>query len=247
MHADVEDLRDFYASPLGQVSRRLIRRCIKKAWAGRRIETLIGLGYACPYLETFRSDSRRIGAIMPTRQGALVWPSSGPKQSVLADEEDLPLPDNFVDSMIVVHGLEMADRAHLMLREMWRVLSPEGRVVIVVPNRRGVWARTDVTPFGYGRPYSRGQLEKLLVDAMFTPTAWDHALFMPPLYRNAFLRSAIAWERIGARFTPGFSGVIVVEATKEVQAPAGKLQRTRVLPELIPVGGLVPKPTRRDV
>lgn len=242
MHSDVAELRDFYASPLGQVSRRLIRRCMRGAWADRQIETLIGLGFACPYLDTFRPQAKRIGAIMPTRQGALVWPTKGIKQSVLADEEDLPLPDNSVDSMIVVHGLEMADRANQMLREMWRVLTPEGRVIIVVPNRRGIWARTDMTPFGYGRPYSRGQLERLLLEAMFTPQSWDNALFMPPLGRNVFLRSAIAWERIGARTASGFSGVLIVEAKKEVSAPIGKLQRARALPQLLPAGSLVPRP-----
>lgn len=246
MHCDVEDLRDFYTTPLGHVSRRLIARCIRRAWPHQPVETLIGLGYASPYLASFRGEARRIGAIMPTRQGALVWPHNGPKQSVLADEEDLPLADNSVDAMIVVHGLEMADRAHQVLREMWRVLLPEGRVIIIVPNRRGIWARTDSTPFGYGRPYSRGQLEKLLIDHMFTPRQWDHALFMPPLARNFFVRSAVAWERMGGRFAQGFSGVLVVEAGKEMAAPAGKVSRAKAMPDLIAVGGLVPRPTSRE-
>ncbi|MEL7049997.1 MAG: methyltransferase domain-containing protein [Pseudomonadota bacterium] len=243
MHSDVADLRDFYATPLGHVSRRLISRPIRNALQGRRLETVIGLGFAAPYLGAFRSDARRIGAIMPTRQGALVWPTKGPKQSILADEEDLPLCDNSVDGMIVVHGLEMVDRAQQVLREMWRVLAPEGRVIIVVPNRRGIWARTDTTPFGYGRPYSRGQLERLLVDAMFTPHSWDYALYMPPLARNFFVRSSVAWERMGARVAPGFAGVLVVEASKEVSAPAGKLKRAPAMSGLLPVGKLVPKPS----
>ncbi|MEO1206706.1 MAG: class I SAM-dependent methyltransferase [Pseudomonadota bacterium] len=242
MHSDVADLRDFYATPLGQVSRRLISRRIRTAWQGRSIDTMIGLGFAAPYLGAFKAETRRIGALMPTRQGALVWPTKGPKQSVLADEEDLPLADNSVDALLVVHGLEMADRAQQVLREMWRVLAPEGRIIIVVPNRRGIWARTDSTPFGYGRPYSRGQLERLLIDAMFTPHTWDNALYMPPLARNAFVRSSVAWERIGPRIARGFSGVLIVEASKEVSAPAGKLQRVRAMPNLLPVGKLVPQP-----
>ncbi|MEO1282894.1 MAG: class I SAM-dependent methyltransferase [Pseudomonadota bacterium] len=242
MHSDVADLRDFYATPLGQVSRRLISRPIRKAWQGRSMETVIGLGFAAPYLGAFKADARRLGAMMPTRQGALVWPTKGPKQSVLADEEDLPLADNSVDALLVVHGLEMADRPQQMLREIWRVLAPEGQVIIVVPNRRGIWARTDSTPFGFGRPYSRGQLEQLLIDAMLLPKNWDYALYMPPLARNVFVRSSVAWERIGHRFASGFSGVLIVEASKEMSAPAGKLQRVRAMPDLLPVGKLVPRP-----
>ena len=45
-----------------------------------------------------------------------------------------------------------------LLREVWRVLAAGGRLLAVVPNRRGVWARIDTTPFGHGRPYSRSQI-----------------------------------------------------------------------------------------
>ena len=37
-----------------------------------------------------------------------------------------------------------------------------GKLVIVTPNRRGLWARFEHTPFGTGRPFSRGQLTELL-------------------------------------------------------------------------------------
>ena len=100
-------------------------------------------------------------------------------------------------------------------------ISPDGRLMLIVPNRRSMWARLDSTPFGNGRPYSRGQLERLLADAMFTPIDWTHALHKPPFERRFILRSAANFERLGARVTPTFGGVIIVEAKKEVMAPAG--------------------------
>ena len=116
----------------------------------------------------------------------------------------LPLPDASVDQLLCVHCLEVAERAGPLLREMWRVLAPEGRLLLIVPNRRGLWARFDTTPFGHGRPYSRGQLERLLTDALFTPLEWTSALYMPPLDRQWLVRWATAFERIGARLWPGF-------------------------------------------
>lgn len=107
--------------------------------------------------------------------------------------------------------------------------------MMIVPNRRGLWARTDRTPFGFGRPYSRGQVEMMLKDALFTPIEWGEALYLPPFSRNTLLRSAVAWERMGARLTPGFAGVIIVEASKQVVAPIGKVRRVRILPDLVPV------------
>lgn len=246
MHIDVAMLRDFYGSPLGQVVRRLIAGRIRARWRNGAPGTLIGLGYPVPYIGAFRGEARRLGALMPGPQGALVWPRDGLKQSVLIDEEALPLPDNSVDRLLVVHGLEMAGRVRPVLREMWRVLAPEGSLLMIVPNRRGLWARTDRTPFGYGRPYSRAQVETMLKDALFTPVEWGEALYVPPFNRDMLLRSAVAWERMGARLTPGFAGVIIVEASKQVAAPIGKVRKVRILPDLVPVPGQLAGAKRSD-
>ncbi len=237
MQLDVTDLRDFYARPLGQVARRIIARQVRQHWPSVRGQTIIGLGFASPYLGSYRSEAGRVGALMPASQGALVWPPSGPALSVLVDDDHLPLPDNSVDRLLAVHCLEAAERVQQLLREMWRVLAPDGRLLLIVPNRRSIWARFDTTPFGHGRPYSRRQLERLLGDALFTPMDWGHALHMPPLERRFMMRSALTFERFGNRLTPTFGGLIVVEARKDVMAPLGtglKAKRAGVL-----VGGLV--------
>lgn len=235
MHVDVTDLRDFYHTPLGQIVRRLLTHRLRARWRHLDGQTLIGLGFATPYLGAFRGEALRVGAFMPMAQGALVWPPDGPRMTVLVEEEQLPLPDSSVDKLLAIHCLEGAERVGPLLREMWRVLTPQGRLILVVPNRASMWARFDTTPFGYGRPYSRRQLEELLGDAMLTPTDWSHALYVPPFERRILIRSATAFERMGSRFSPGFGGVIIVEAKKEIMAPAGKRVRVRSR-----VGSLVP-------
>jgi SAM-dependent methyltransferase len=235
MQVDVADLRDFYATPLGQVVRRLLSHRIRARWRAPHCETMIGLGYPTPYLGSFRGEVSRLGALMPAAQGALVWPATGRTSSVLVEEERLPLPDASVDRLLCLHALEVADRPGPFLREMWRVLTPEGRLLMVVPNRRGVWARTDATPFGQGRPFSRRQLETLLEGALFTPIDWGSALHFPPIANRMLLRSATAWERAGARIGSAFAGVIIVEARKELVAPLGKPAKARALRELVPV------------
>lgn len=230
MHLDVETVRDFYATPLGQVVRRLLGHQVRARWPSVKGQTVMGLGYPTPYLGIYRNEARRVGALMPAGQGALVWPSSGPVRSVLVEETHLPLPDNTVDRLLAVHCLEQAERAGPLLREIWRVLAPEGSLVLIVPNRRGVWARLDRTPFGHGRPYSRGQLQQLLIDALFTPVTWSNALHIPPLdHRFILHRSAAAWERLAGRVSPSFGGVIIVEAKKEMMAPIGKVVRARAV------------------
>jgi SAM-dependent methyltransferase len=216
MALDVVELREFYGRPLGGAVRRLLTHRIRTRWRSTQGTCLIGLGFAVPYIGMFRGEASCLGALMPAPQGALVWPSSGRTQSALVDEAMLPLADACVDRLLAVHCIEAAERTGPMLREMWRVLKPEGRLLLIVPNRRGVWARLDITPFGHGQPYSRGQLQRLLNDALFTPLEWTGALYLPPIDRPWLLRWSTMFERVGARLWPGFAGVMIVEARKEL-------------------------------
>jgi SAM-dependent methyltransferase len=236
MSLDVVDLRNFYAQPLGIVARRIIGRSIRARWADVRGMRVVGMGYATPYLGLFREEAERCLALMPAAQGVVKWPSARPTLAALVEESDLPLPDAAADRMLIVHAVEMSEDVHALLREAWRVLAAGGRLLAVVPNRRGLWARMDTTPFGHGRPYSRSQVMHLLRESWFTPTGWSEALYVPPIGRSWFLRSAAAWERVGATLSAPFAGVHIVEATKQVyRAIPAKRERRRLVPALEPV------------
>lgn len=236
MYLDVVDLRSFYAQPLGVVTRRLVSRAVRARFNNVQGLSVLGIGYATPYLGVFRGEAERCIAVMPAAQGVVRWPSAAPTLAALADETALPLPNASIDRVVAVHLLEMTPDAAEMLREVWRVLAPGGRLLAVVPNRRGVWARLDTTPFGNGRPFSRGQVVRLLREALFTPSGWDEALYFPPVSNNWLLRTAVAWERVGARLSLPFAGVHVVEATKQLYRPAA-VKRPALAPMLEPVFG----------
>ncbi len=218
MYIDVIDLKEFYARPLGAVARRLISNRVRGLWRDVKGMYVFGLGYAAPFLSVFRGEAARVGAFMPAAQGVIGWPDEGPYRTALVEDVALPLPDSSADRVLVIHSLETTEATQAMLREIWRVLAPGGRVLLVVPNRRGLWARLDTTPFGHGRPFSRVQLSRLLRDALFSPVEWSHALYMPPFSWHVLVRAAAAWERFGTIMWPAFSGVILVEATKQVNA-----------------------------
>ncbi len=238
-HHDVVELRAFYHQPLGGIVRRLLTQRIRARWRNARGCRLVGLGFAVPYIGMFRDEAAGMAALMPAHQGAVVWPKNGNVLSALVDEVQLPLPDASVDLLLCVHCLEVAESTRPMLREIWRVLAPEGRLLLIVPNRRGIWARLDTTPFGHGRPYSRGQLERLLGDAMFTPLEWTSALYMPPLNRQWLVRWATVFERMGARLWPGFAGVIIVEARKELMGAVPKGTPAKGKRQLAPAQGVL--------
>lgn len=231
MASDVVDLRDFYRTALGQVARRMLRRAIQRVWPDLRGTRILGLGYATPFLPALAPGTERTIALMPAALGVLGWAPSGLNLVALADEAELPFADYSIDRVLLIHALETADETRAMLREIWRVLAGGGRVLIVAPNRRGIWARLDRTPFGAGRPYSMSQLSRLLREEQFTPLASDAALFIPPVDSRMMLRSAPAWERIGRRWFPTFAGVFLVEAAKQVHAKpaAARAPRRRLV------------------
>src|SRR5207248_313930 len=170
-------------------ARQLINRGIRERWPDATDLRVLGIGYPTPYLGLFREDSERCLAFMPAAQGVLKWPTGRPALATLVEEFSLPLADAAIDRILLVHALEMSDDPEGLLREVWRGVAPSGRMIAIIPNRRGVWTRTDATPFGHGRPYSRSQITQLLRQTWFTPTAWGEALFIPPVAGGWFLRS----------------------------------------------------------
>lgn len=247
MNADIVDLRDFYNSRLGQAAARAITLGVAPLWRPIGQERLVGLGYTLPYLDRFAADAEDALAFMPAAQGAVNWPLDAPSRTALVDPADLPLGDASIDRVLMVHALEFVENPGAMLAETWRVLAPGGRLVIVTPNRRGLWTRLDNTPFGSGRPWSRGQASRLLREAMFTTSGFSEALLFPPFRRSSLLNLAPALERGGRRLWPLFAGVIVIEATKLVYRgiPVRKRERARLRvgrPVLVPHGaGALPR------
>jgi SAM-dependent methyltransferase len=224
MFADVVELRDFYTGRTGLVARHLIRRHVRAIWPDLGGQRVLGLGYTTPYLRQFREEAERVMAFMPAQQGVLRWPPEGPNAVALSDEATLPLPDYSIDRVLLVHALEHTEQLRPLLEEIWRVLMGDGRLLVVVPNRRGVWARLERTPFGHGHPYSASQLSNLLREQMFLPMHTSHALFIPPTGARTVLATAPAWERIGTRWFSRFGGVVMMEAGKQVYALNRPLQ-----------------------
>ena len=235
MHLDVIDLKAFYASPLGQVVRRLLGARLKSRLGNLKNARVFGLGFATPYLGAIRSDADVLGALMPAQQGVIRWPEGNANETVLVEEAELPLRDDSADRILLVHVLEWSGNAGELLRELWRVLAPNGRLLIVVPNRRGLWAQLDTTPFGHGQPYSRSQLAKLLKEAMFSPEDWQYALYMPPFGWRVLLRWPVFFERLGLVLWPAFSGVIIVEASKQVYGALPAKARAKMRRQYAPV------------
>lgn len=235
MATDVQAAAQFYATRGGAVAARLLRERLLSTWPDLGGQSLLGLGYTLPYLRAWRGPgahrAARIVAVVPAQLGVARWPPDGPGLACVAEEGALPFHDLSFDRVLMVHGIESADSARAMLREVWRVLKDDGRLLVVAPNRSGIWAHAEHTPFGQGQPYSPGQIGRLLTRSLFRVERRESALFVPPMQSRVVLKGARLWEKGGRGAAPRLAGVTITEATKDLYGavPAGKKRHPRTV------------------
>ena len=221
MHLDVLDLRNFYyRSALGRAAQKIVRDELVTWWPDVKGQTVAGFGFAVPLLRPFLGQARRVIGLMPGPQGVMPWPAGMPNVSVLCHETLWPLDTGVVDRLVLMHGLETSENPSALLDQCWRVLGPGGRAVFIVPNRAGIWSRSDNTPFGYGRPYTMGQLEAQLRKHRFVVEKSRSALYLPPSSKRFWRKFAGPLEKFGHQL-PIFAtgGVLMVEVSKQMAAP----------------------------
>jgi SAM-dependent methyltransferase len=257
------DLEQFYASRKGQLARRLVGLQLRQLWPDVTGKTIVGLGFAAPYMDVFAEQAAQTIALVPSSMGAGRWPEEGPNRLAIFQEDEIPLADQSVDRILMVHALETCRSLDRLMREIWRVLADDGRIVLIVPNRHGLWCLSDTTPFGQGSPFTAGQLQRLLARHLLVRGEVRRAMFVPPWNLKLLQRMAIPLERAGQRLWPELSGILLAEAEKQLYlgAPSFQIAQPRrrryvVMPETaaartsttVPVRMLAPndrRPPRR--
>lgn len=218
MAGDAHSAASFYGTACGSVACRLLREQLLKLWPDLSGQALLGLGYAGPYLRAWRGQAARCIAAAPAQVGVARWPVDGGNLACGVEETALPFPDLFFDRVLLIHGLEASENSRALLREVWRVLKDDGRLVVVAPNRVGVWAHVERTPFGHGRPYSPSQIERLLAANLFRVERRGVSLYVPPTTMRLVLRMAPVLERSGRWLAPNLGGVTITESVKDAYA-----------------------------
>ena len=227
MAIDIVDLTRFYETSLGgHVATHLVDE-ISRIWpqAAGPHDAVLAYGYGLPLAEPLWPDADW-QFLMPAQQGALAPQENDPPR-ILGDERQWPMRTESVNRLVMLHGLEAANHLDALMEQAWRVLVPNGRAIFIVPNRRGFWARRDQTPFGAGRPFSSGQLRKLLRRTGFVQGQNRAALFLPPYLPERLMR-ALGWvDRPATLLLPQLGGVWLIEAVKKIPAPTGSKMALR--------------------
>lgn len=217
MRQDAATLQTFYQSSLGQHVAAQLKRRLQALWPDMARVAVLGHGYVTPLFDALPPTTKARLASMPGAQGATRWASGQTGVStVLSEEDNLPFMTGLFDRVIILHGLEETANVDRLIEEAWRVLVPEGRIVVIASNRLGLWSRSDRTPFGHGRPWTRLQVSRLLTKANFRISAWSHALHTPPVRSDLILKFSNTIDKAGEALTPNLAGVVMVEAIKRL-------------------------------
>ena len=155
MRQNVIDLEKFYATPLGHAAQTMVQR-----WPDLSGQELLAYGYGSPHLTPYIDHTKRAILAMPGPQGAIAQRSRRGGITCLVEDDRLPFSDAQFDNVLVAHGVEDTDNLQTLLGELWRVTKPEGRIIVIAANRSGLWARSEKTPFGSGRPFTRSHMRR---------------------------------------------------------------------------------------
>ena len=215
MYLDVKEIKDFYyRNTLGRAAKTSINKGLSNIWPETSGLNVVGFGFSLPFLSQYLDSARRVIALMPAQMGVLAWPKKDTNVSVLVDEKRWPIDTGHVDRLIVSHSLEHTIDPSTLLAEAYRVLGPGGRALFIVPNRAGLWSRSDGTPFGHGKPFSSGQLETQLRLHGFLPEKQFSALYMLPSKNRSLQKFAPFLEKIGKKLPFLVGGLVMLEVSK---------------------------------
>ena len=241
MYLDAQYLNKFYeTTKLGSIVKKTINSGIESFWSDNKNQNIVGYGFPSPLIDSLTGRERRVTLLMPGAQGVVGCPNGKENVSVLCEDSLWPLPPGETDKLVILHGLEVSEKVTALLNECWRILAPNGKMLCVVPNRTGLWCRNEISPFGFGRPYTLHQLESLLLGHGFLPGKHKGSLFSIPSQKLFWLRMSYAFERVGWRILPYYAGgILMLEATKQISTPKRVYKKINLR---VSLGALSPRP-----
>jgi SAM-dependent methyltransferase len=216
---NIIELRQFYASKLGKLVRRDLSRAIMRHFHNLPThKTMAGLGFAVPYLRQYLHYNASIIPVMFSHMGGMYWPSDEANSTVLAHENTLPFDDEKLDYVLLIHALEHSLHINNLMIEVARCLKPNGRALIIAPNRRGLWQFRSDNPFGSGNSFHEAQLKHRAELAGLSLVKTSSALFYPPSNNRFIQKIALLWEYAGLLLFPNLGGVVLMEFEKHIYA-----------------------------
>lgn len=211
------ELKHFYRSRFGRMTHRILGHALLHRVRGES-KKILGIGYCLPYLSGWKERGHSVFSLLPAQSGGSAWPTDAPSRACIAYESLLPFSDQSMDAVLLAHVLEFTPQCESMLREITRVLKPNGKLLILAPNALGTWARINTTPFACGNAFMPFLMQPMLSEHSLKIRSIHTALYFPPLPWRWILKTYRVWEIIGTLLPGIIGGVLIIEAAKREYA-----------------------------
>ncbi len=186
----------------------------------------------------------------PARNRVIVHSEPAPGVDILADQRYLPLASDSIDGVILPHVLDFSPDPHQLVREVERVLIPEGKVLLSGFNPWSQWGIGRIFRKRSGQmPWCSHFFSLKRVQDWFTLMGFDleevtYLHYRPPLHNQAVMQKLAFMERLGQRAWPMLGGVYVLQAVKRTATMTPiRLNRWRMKKRVIPAAA---EPTTRS-
>ena len=204
-----DTLTDWFSTPQGQHLLRCEHTFFDHTVAGIFGYNALQLGL--PTHEFLRASRMPLRAVVGNEQGV----------QVRMHMDELPFECGSLDLVALPHVLEFNAHSHQILREVERVLRPEGNIIISGFNPRSLWGARRVMGSKVGYPWSGNfialtRLKDWLALLGFEIVAGRFACYAPPLANPAWLNRFNFMEPAGDRWWAVCGGVYCLHAIKRI-------------------------------
>jgi SAM-dependent methyltransferase len=219
-------LDNWLQSPAGAYVRGFEQACLDELTADIFGYNAVQIGVPqIDALKASRMPNKWQAATRTSHADELAFAASGKQIAVALDFADLPFASQSLDLVVLPHVLEFASEPHQVLREVERVLIPEGQLIICGFNPASMWGVRQgvgrITSSGYlpaaGEFISMPRLKDWLKLLNLGESRSHFGCYAPPCRSAQWLGRFSMMETAGQRWWPYLGAVYIVHAIKRVK------------------------------
>lgn len=235
-------LQEWFSSPLGEsiLERELPLIDAMRAEHAGQAEISLLASAAGKNLDLEHGSSQLDVRVIPGIQ-ALKSEQESPETQLVCQLDEIPLPDNSVDYILLHHVLEFSKNPHSVLREVVRVLAPRGQLLIVAFNPWSVFGFRGLIErfFRLSVPWAQHRLSKgRLTDWLYLmscePAGYARGFYTLPVQNSRVRKVFGLLEPLAVKMGLPGSGFVMIHATKNVFGRTMRRASKEVRPQLVP-------------
>ncbi|WP_193222330.1 class I SAM-dependent methyltransferase [Alkalilimnicola sp. S0819] len=210
----MQALHDWFHTPLGRLLLDQEQAAVREALRGVYLQRVLQLGHLGAGRPLLADDALR-------RLYRGVGPQGG-VGDLLVDQDELPFQTSSLDAVILVHELDYNPQPHQLLREVNRILAPEGRLLVLGFNPWSLWGLSRYWVQGEDLPAAAQHVSVRRLQDWFsllglTPLATERLLFRPPWQNPRLQHWLRVLDRYGPRLLPWAGGAYLCSAQKRLR------------------------------